>query len=228
MSDSPDNSLSRWQWSASVILIGWVVAISVVWWNMTAYSFQIDGEASPLDAWPDESQLSMAEDRPTVLLFLHPRCPCSVASLTELERAIAETPADRQPRLLVLATVPAQHDAPWTESNNIRHSQQLPNVKVVIDVGGRESHKFGVASSGHVMAFAPTGELLFSGGVTQSRGHEGNNVGRASLVRALAKNEAQTALQIPVFGCRLCLPKLESATGSDPASSIELIQASFP
>ncbi|MCC9609276.1 hypothetical protein LOC68_06035 [Blastopirellula sp. JC732] len=198
----------RWKWPVSTFVLGWAVAICMVWWSMTAYSFQIDAEHRPIDAWPQEADLTLAPDRPTVLLFLHPRCPCSVASLTELEQAIAATPAELRPSVLVIATVPEQYDAKWTDTKTIAQSESLPGASVLFDVGGRESQKFGAASSGHVMAFAPSGDLLYSGGVTQSRGHEGINLGRVSLTEALAGNHAEPeeAATLPVFGCRLCLP----------------------
>lgn len=207
----------------AALLFGWVVAICVVWWSMTAYSYQIDAEPTALAAWPADAEVALAADRPTVLLFLHPRCPCSVASLTELEVALATTPADRQPHLHVLAAVPVDHDAKWTESSNVERSRDLPNASVFLDVGGYETKKFGAASSGHVMAFAPSGELLYSGGVTHSRGHEGANVGRMSLVQALADDQPinHRLEEFPVFGCKLCLPDshcVERADSSAPSA----------
>lgn len=197
-----------WRWAFSALLVSWVVAICVVWWSMTAYSFQIDGEPTPIAAWPSDAAVSLAADRPTVLLFLHPRCPCSAASLTELESALAAIPSDRRPQVQVIAAVPTKHDSKWTESPTVVRSQELPNSSLLIDVGGFESHKFGAASSGHVMAFAPTGELRYSGGVTLSRGHAGDNVGRMSLIRTLADGTTDDSVveEFPVFGCRLCLP----------------------
>lgn len=199
---------SRWKWSLTTLLTAWIVAICLVWWNMTAYSFQIDAEPTPIESWPTAADVPLVADRPTVLLFLHPRCPCSVASLAELERALAATPADLRPSVQVVATVPQDYDASWTDTNTMTRSENLPGAAVFIDAGGHESQKFGAASSGHVMAFAPTGELLYSGGVTHSRGHEGDNVGRASLVSVLSDSEGQidVAAELPVFGCRLCLP----------------------
>ncbi|EAQ79967.1 hypothetical protein [Blastopirellula marina] len=227
MSEPPEVKSSPWKWTVSAIVVGWGVALCAVWWSMTAYSYQIDGTALPIVAWPSDANLSIAADRPTVLLFLHPRCPCSAASLTELEQAILETPAARKPRVLVIAAVPTQYDAQWTETRNVVRGEQLPHASVVIDAGGLESHKFGVVSSGHVMAFAPSGELLFSGGVTQSRGHAGNNTGRASLIRALTGVAFSTA-EIPVFGCRLCLPDPSSLDGSGATAPLDRNQVTFP
>ncbi|TWT30026.1 thioredoxin domain-containing protein [Blastopirellula retiformator] len=199
---------SRWKCPLTTLLTGWIVAICLVWWNMTAYSFQIDAEPTPIEVWPAVADIPLAADRPTVLLFLHPRCPCSVASLAELEQAIAATPSDLRPNVQVVATVPQEYDASWTDTKTMARSENLPGASVFVDVGGHESQKFGAASSGHVMAFAPSGELLYSGGVTHSRGHEGDNVGRASLVRVLsdASDQSHVAAELPAFGCRLFLP----------------------
>ncbi|UUO05231.1 hypothetical protein M4951_17835 [Blastopirellula sp. J2-11] len=227
MNQSPDVNSLRWKWTLSAIFVGWGVAICAAWWSMTAYSYQIDGEAQSIAAWPSDSNLTLADDRPTVLLFLHPRCPCSAASLTELEQAISDTPAARKPRVLVIATVPTQYDDQWTGASNVERGKRLPNASVVFDIGGVESNKFGVASSGHVMAFASSGDLLFTGGVTESRGHAGNNVGRASLVNALTGAAFPTA-KPPVFGCRLCLPEPSSREESGAAAPLDPNQVSLP
>ena len=39
--------------------------------------------------WPPSSQIPLDQTSPTLLLFLHPRCPCSRSSLAELERLLA-------------------------------------------------------------------------------------------------------------------------------------------
>jgi hypothetical protein len=50
--------------------------------------------------------------------------------------------------------------------------------------------------------YAPTGKLLFSGGITASRGHEGDNVGRSAIVSFILNGHAPVN-HTPVFGCSL-------------------------
>jgi hypothetical protein len=40
--------------------------------------------------WPAATRLALADDGLTLVLLLHPQCPCSVASVEELERLLAD------------------------------------------------------------------------------------------------------------------------------------------
>ena len=73
---------------------------------------------------------------------------------------------------------------------------------MVIDKGGTEARRFRVAGSGTTLLYAPTGQLLFSGGVTASRGHEGASVGSEAITRWVLRGSAPT-VHAPVFGCAL-------------------------
>ncbi|HTN03085.1 MAG TPA: hypothetical protein VL132_14455, partial [Planctomycetaceae bacterium] len=50
--------------------------------------------------WPADSQLPRVPGRPMVVVFLHPRCPCSRATLEELSRLMTRI-ADRASVLAV-------------------------------------------------------------------------------------------------------------------------------
>ena len=53
------------------------------------------------------------------------------------------------------------------------------------DISGDEARRFGAATSGEALLYSPSGKLLFHGGITPSRGHEGGSVGRDALVRCV-------------------------------------------
>jgi hypothetical protein len=59
------------------------------------------------------------------------------------------------------------------------------------------------------MWFTSDGKCLYTGGITTSRGHEGDNVGLDSLVELLNGRQA-TGGGVPAMGCRLCLPAGEN------------------
>jgi hypothetical protein len=52
-----------------------------------------------------------------------------------------------------------------------------------------------------VVLYNAAGALLFSGGITAARGHEGDNAGREMVLAHLAANDA--GRRAPVFGCPL-------------------------
>jgi len=78
-------------------------------------------------------------------------------------------------------------------------------VKPVFDQGGIECEKFRAQTSGLTLLYSVTGELLFQGGITPSRGHEGDNDGTAALEAILLKQQTQVR-QTSVFGCPLQTP----------------------
>src|SRR5262245_47226030 len=73
-------------WLALGVLL-WMTAVAICWGALLNYEFR--GEW-PLEAasfhWPAGAQIRLAGDRPTILFFMHPKCPCTRASLAELER----------------------------------------------------------------------------------------------------------------------------------------------
>jgi hypothetical protein len=73
------------------------------------------------------------------------------------------------------------------------------------DVGGAEAERFGAVTSGAVMLFDTTGKRLFAGGITTSRGHEGDSAGGVMLRRLLKNETLAEAPTIPTFGCKLCV-----------------------
>jgi hypothetical protein len=148
----------------------------------------------------DSRAIELAADRPTLLLFLHPHCPCSRATLRELDEFQADT-AQRADTIVVF-TVPPGVPPHWEQGDLWDEASHLRGVRVVRDVDGVETKRFGVVGSGHALLYARDGQLLFSGGITESRGHEGDNPGLTSIVQGVVTGHA-TISHTPVFGCSL-------------------------
>ena len=53
-----------------------------------------------------------------------------------------------------------------------------------------------------MLLFSPQGRLLFAGGITPARGHEGDNGGKEAFEYMLEHPNAKT-LSFPVYGCGL-------------------------
>jgi hypothetical protein len=196
-----------WCWAGAI----WSIAAAGVWVWATQHEYTTyDAVASqPAQAWPVDTNLQLAKDRPTLLLFMHPRCPCTRASLRQLERILARNSLaeDQQPHLIIAASIPENASLQWRDSDTLRSALALPRAQVAWDVGGREARRFGVVSSGAVRLYNKDGRLVFQGGVTVSRGHDGDNVGSDRLLATLREpaSIAERPESIPVFGCRLCI-----------------------
>ena len=90
----------------------------------------------------------------------------------------------------------------WSETGLWRRVVQLADSNSHVDVDAIEAKRFGVTTSGHCLLFDRSGRRLFSGGVTISRGHEGQSIARLNLDRLL-RGERFECQEYPVFGCPL-------------------------
>jgi len=181
---------------AAVWIVAVVAGLSVLW----SYENTPGAAAQAPAQWPVESGLQRATDGPTLILFAHPQCTCTRASLGEFQEILAR--ATRRPRTYVVFLKPIGFGVDWEKTDLWRTATSLPGVTVIRDDEGVEATRFGVITSGQTMLFDESGALLFSGGITGARGHAGDNAGRASLVALL--NHSKTDLSLTsVFGCPL-------------------------
>lgn len=172
---------------------GKAVAVGLIWVGLVGGGFAVlyaqlltPGRAGP-------AALSQpAADRPTLVLVLHPECPCAPATVRTLAEVVGRRPA----RLTVYVTA-----ADPAATANGRRAASLAGAEVVADPGGVAAARYGARTSGHVIVYGPTGRLLFAGGVTAGRGHLGPNPGREAVTAHLAGRPG--AGSAPVFGCPL-------------------------
>lgn len=153
--------------------------------------------------WPHGSHVARSGAMPTLLMFIHPECPCSRASLGELARLLAQCPARARVCVLMLDVDGLPRDA--TETPLWHDAAAIPGVTVLRDTGGAAARAFHGATSGLTLLYGASGELLFAGGITATRGHAGDNAGRSAL-RALLQGAAPEHTVTPVFGCPLFTP----------------------
>ena len=154
---------------------------------------------SPLQ-WPQDSRIPLDSKLPTLVMFAHPRCPCTRASMGELARLMAC--AQGRMRANVLFFKPGGTVGSWTETDLWRRAAEIPGVNVAVDEKGRETQRFGVSTSGHTAVYTPDGRLMFQGGITAARGHSGDNAGRSAILDLLDQGSAAQT-QTPVFGCSI-------------------------
>jgi hypothetical protein len=174
----------------------WLVAVAGAVGALARYELTPGRAGQAVARWPDETTLVLSPDRYTLLVFAHPRCPCTTATLRELEQIIARAPDQVAARVVFFH--PAGTEGQQASSE--KDAASLPSVQVIADLDAKEARRFSAMTSGHTLLFDRSGQLLFSGGITSSRGHEGENVGRAAVMDLIqGRNSAINAT--PVFGC---------------------------
>ncbi len=95
-----------------------------------------------------------------------------------------------------------------------RSAAAIPGAKVISDPDGAEARRFHVTTSGHTLVYGRTGDLLFSGGITASRGHQGDNDGHAAIV-SLWNGEHVESRDLPVYGCPIVTSTAAERTPHD-------------
>ncbi len=152
--------------------------------------------------WPTGATIDRDAHRPTLIMFAHPQCPCTRASMNELNRLLAKCSDGVAAHVFFLK--PEEWGDDWTQSDLWRSAASLPGVVLHEDDGGREAARFGAETSGQVMLYHPRGPLLFQGGITAARGHAGDNAGAARIFALVTGSDSGPALSTtPVFGCAL-------------------------
>jgi len=179
----------------------WLGGVAAGLGGLAGYATTAEPAPPAPGRWPLETRLELDPARPTLVLFLHPRCPCSAATLTELNRVLARV-GPSAARVTVAVYAPTTEPAGWDRTPLRGRAAGLPGVCVVDDADGQEARRFGAARSGHAVLYGPEGRLRFSGGLTASRGHEGDNAG-ADTVAAVLAGRPPVAERTPTFGCEI-------------------------
>ncbi|MGV3622915.1 MAG: RedB protein [Archangium sp.] len=148
---------------------------------------------------PTSSGVQLASDRPTLIVTVHPQCPCTKATFTELEKFLTEQ--HHKLATLLLFVQPEGEDASFVHGALWDRAGRWPGVLRSIDVDGAESKRLQASTSGTALLFASDGTLLFRGGLTVARGHEGDSPGAERMTALLAGQPALATA--PVFGCGL-------------------------
>jgi hypothetical protein len=193
----------------ATLITFWALAVGAGTCVLWGYENAPGAKSGPAPSvFPAASGVARDATLPTLVMFAHPHCPCTRASLAELSRLM--TGARGRVAAHVLFIKPDGAGGEWIESELWAGASAIPGVRVAADAGGREAARFGAATSGLTLLYGADGRLLFSGGVTSARGHEGDNAGRDALAALLAGDQIEGA-ETQVFGCQLFDPVCEGA-----------------
>ncbi len=168
---------------------------------------------------PDPTAVSVSSRSPTgswrVMMFVHPHCPCSQASVQELRRLLhqlAGTVADSSVQAVVFVVRPPDAPVGWEEGELLRDLSTWREVSVALDCGGQEAKRWKATTSGHVIVLDPQGWVRFRGGITSGRGRQGNSLGSQRIVQMIQEASRST--------------RFDAAQASETEGRIDATQAS--
>ena len=197
----------RQQRCLAVVVFAWALSVGSGMAALWSYAAAPGLRAHPPSTWPTDSGIVRQSGRATLLLFAHPHCPCTRATIGELARLMA--PVRERVAVHVLFTKPATAVDGWEKTDLWEDTAAIPAVSVTRDDDGVEARRFGVATSGQALLYEADGRLRFAGGITPARGHEGDSIGRSAILALLLDGATQTG-ESPVFGCSLLDPRQPS------------------
>ena len=188
----------------AALTVAIVGGMGILW----RYSLTPGAAGNPPALWPAQSRLARKSGSPTLVMVVHPHCPCTRASIGELEILMAQTRGRLDASVIFLK--PPGFSDNWTKTSLWHNAAAIAGVSVVVD-DGREARLFGAATSGQTMVYDRSGRLLFSGGITATRGHYGDNAG-ASAIAALLEQPTMPhdGGKTAVYGCALFAPRSSS------------------
>ncbi|HVX85787.1 MAG TPA: RedB protein [Phycisphaerae bacterium] len=202
----------------------WVGGVSVGAVELFRYDATASAAGAPAAGWPAGTRLVPGSAEATLVMGVHPQCPCSRATMDEL--AVLAAHCQGRLRMYVLMVCPRGATADWAKTSLWTSAAAIPGVTVIADLGGSETRRFGLATSGETLLYGADLRLEFSGGITESRGHAGDNAGE-SAIEALVKDPSAFGVQTtrtPVYGCALfsAEDRSEQLPGGDsPAAATE-------
>lgn len=180
----------------------WLALVLPGVWFMNAGSFVPGVGGTARETWPVGTTLARNENGPTLVIALHPECPCSRATLEELDKVVARSGGRLRTQVWCVQYAEIADKA--EESGLWARAKRIPGIELRVDPEGREVRRFDMRVSGETRLYGPSGELLFQGGITAARGHVGDNPGQAAILNLIADQARENSVRTtPVFGCSL-------------------------
>jgi len=181
-------------------VLAWATGVAWGLQKIESYSTTPGMAATAPATWPSSVLVSPHAGRSTLVMFIHPQCSCTRASLEEL-KAILERTHDGLSAWVVVLKPDGMNDE-WAHSSTWEAARNMIGVTVVMDDNGSEAARFGALTSGDTVLYSPNGKLEFSGGITAARGHVGDNSGVRSVVSLVMSGKSDSQVH-EVFGCGL-------------------------
>jgi hypothetical protein len=184
----------------AIVVSVWILSVAGGMFALEVYKHSPGPQVAAPILWPANSALERIPGTATLVMMSHPRCPCTRASLAELEILLSQY-RDRL-TVYIIFVQPKGVRYEWTQTDLWRTASRIQGAHVLVDPDATESDHFKGLTSGHVVLYGPEGNLEFSGGITGARGHIGDSLG-LNRILAILRGEHTDRADSPVFGCPL-------------------------
>jgi len=186
----------------TALLVTAAAAILAGWFQLLRFSRTPGQQAAAPVMLAANVALPVGARQSPLLVFIHPQCSCTQATLQQLDRLLADLPETNRhfPTQLVLAVYSSAATGsrlPFVPAVWLHHP-----YRILADTNGQLARRFGAATSGEILLYSPARQLLFQGGITPERAQTGDGPGLESLRKALVSGQPTLRYQqSAVFGC---------------------------
>lgn len=185
----------------AIITLIWLALLVGGFGVLLHYSNAPGPAGRDLQNWPAAASVPLSTPNWTLTLFAHPQCPCTQATVENLNRLLAKTQNKLTVHIFFYRPAGDSY-AEWENTSLWRKTKELPNTITHVDIDGHEAGLFAAETSGQSILFNPDGKVVFQGGLTSARGHEGDNNGTQAVLDWVLTNRSQVT-KTPAFGCHL-------------------------
>jgi len=190
----------RFSRATAAAITAWALVLVGGMATLWVYAYRPAEGFDPPPHWPANTLVQPRPGRTTLLMAVHPKCPCTRASINELARIMRYGFGRADAHVLLFA--PSGSDEQWAHTDLWASAEAIPGVAIHRDTDGAAAALFGTDSSGSVVLYDAQGRRRFWGGVTAGRGHEGPNSGQDAVVRLMQGLDSALTTS-PVYGCRI-------------------------
>ena len=189
----------------------WLGLVVLGMGKLNAYANTPGESATASVNFPFLSQVQTQKGKATLILFVHPKCGCSVATVAEMTRLFPKISSEAIVNIVFLK--PEGFSDEDVRGDLWQTAHKIVGANLTIDSGSREADLYGAKTSGQTFLYDSGGHLVFEGGLTASRGHTGDSKGQQDILSYFLNQSTWTPSKASVFGCGLRTPGSVVANG---------------
>ena len=116
--------------------------------NRPGSSGEIERDLKTIDRFSNiETGRSSGYNQPSLFVFYHPKCPCTMATFRCLERL--QPTFSTKPTIIAVAYSPGNETESWINSSSTEIAQRIEGLEIIVDPDSQLARRFGVQTSGH-------------------------------------------------------------------------------
>ena len=178
----------------------WLMAMGAGFYKLYLYSTTPGTVGSVQALWPQNSGIERNTQKALLVVFLHPDCECSRATLAELQ--MIRPQVEEKINFVFVFFKNTQSNLSSDVSELWKTATQFQFARSLVDQDGKIASEFGAETSGQTFLYDQKGHLVFQGGVTGMRGHVGDNIGKDAIL-SFAHTGTPLTSHTPAFGCSI-------------------------